>query len=293
MYEITTHERKKGITACYFKITFFVFSTLLLSFTILVFNTSILIPLLLSLCLGILYGHATGLQHEFTHGILPYRKLNYWLGLIIGLLLTVGFTEYRLDHMKHHMFLGTPKNNEIFVKRDMGSLSLITLLNNIFMLPHHLNTLKKIIQSWSKKGVIIGNQKQNTLATREYRAMSIFILLIVVCSAYYNLWILLYLWIIPVFLIALPIRSMIEIAEHFGCDTTTTDVYANSRVINGRFSGWLTNGNNYHVAHHLHPSCPLSLTRKIYNKLTIPTKTIGNSYIVFYTKLIIKLTRKK
>jgi fatty acid desaturase len=219
---LTENEKKNGRQFFIFKLFFaYILCFFLIAIICYCHQTSFLITCIASCALGMLFGHMTGLQHEAAHGILVSRKANYLVGVLLGIPVNISFTYYKLDHMKHHLFLGTPKNNEIFVSRDVTGLNLATLLKNIFMLTHHQDMLRNFLHAWfANKKLQIGTPIQTKQAITEFKLISLFILTICFLSCFYKSNLIFYLWVIPVCFIGLPIRSLIEIAEHFGCDTT-------------------------------------------------------------------------
>lgn len=293
MKHIITNEEKKHAEKMFIVKLAIFFSCITVLSCLIIFNQqSTFLSLAISAVLGLFLGQGTGLQHELVHGALKQRKLNRFFGICIGTMLFIPFTEYRIHHVKHHMFLGTPQNNELFVNRDSANFKLTVFLANVFMLPHY----KQIgINFWtllSGNNSALQNEKSIKDIQLEYGIMALFWLSFISMCFFMNaMSLILYFVVIPIMLIALPIRSLVEIAEHFGCDTITTDTYKNSRVIPGNFAFWLTNGNNYHVPHHLYPSAPLSLTKKIYGRLNNEVQHVDHSYILFYINLLTKLIK--
>jgi fatty acid desaturase len=68
---------------------------------------------LLSLFCALTYYQYQFLLHEACHGTLfKNRKINDFFGFICGVLAGYDFISYRINHMKHHKFLGTDQDPE-------------------------------------------------------------------------------------------------------------------------------------------------------------------------------------
>ncbi len=289
-YHLTQDEIKKG--RIYFNIKLMVFMLLIplmigLSFYFYEKNNFLL--LLLSPLMGLLWAHASGLQHELAHGALPSRNMNRFFGILLSTPFLIAFSAYRTDHAQHHVFLGTPKNNEIFTERDMKNFNFMTLLSNLFGLNFYkripLTLFNNLIKKHNK------SIKYGKDLILEYSLILAFIISIIFITILFKLFVL-YVYFIPIIFIGFPIKNAIEIAEHFGCNTKTQDVFKNSRVITGPFSNWISNGNSYHVSHHLYPTAPLSCTKMIHPRLEQAIEHRDSSYIHFYSKIIFSFILK-
>ena len=70
-------------------------------------------------------------------------------------------------------------------------------------------------------------------------------------------------WLVPMLLVGQPIHLLVELPEHIGCAAASTDPLRNTRSIGGSwFSRWFTNGNNFHVEHHILPALSMDQLRK-------------------------------
>jgi fatty acid desaturase len=59
------------------------------------------------------------------------------------------------------------------------------------------------------------------------------------------------LWLIPMIIGWAPIHALIELPEHWKCDTSSTDARLNTRSIRaGTLARWYVNNNCNHVGHH-------------------------------------------
>ena len=93
-------------------------------------------------------------------------------------------------------------------------------------------------------------------------------------------------WIVPLVVVAAPAHALIELPEHFHCDTSSTDVLRNTRTISSNmFMAWLANANNFHVEHHLLPSLPFSRLPQVHEELRTTCRFYSRSYTAFFVAL--------
>ncbi|MBH8566463.1 fatty acid desaturase [Nostoc sp. CENA67] len=92
-------------------------------------------------------------------------------------------------------------------------------------------------------------------------------------------------WLLPLLLGAAPIHALIELPEHLGCNSSTTNLFKNTRTIRtNKFVEWFTNGNNWHVEHHENPAVPMEYLRERHKQLAPKIEYLEPSYREFYRK---------
>jgi fatty acid desaturase len=90
------------------------------------------------------------------------------------------------------------------------------------------------------------------------------------------------IWVLPLLLVAEPVHFWVELPEHFGCDLTTMNVLLNTRTIRGSWlSFWFTNGNNFHVEHHLYPRIAIDKLPRVHATLRDDLQFFDRSYWSF------------
>jgi fatty acid desaturase len=55
---------------------------------------------------------------------------------------------------------------------------------------------------------------------------------------------------------------------------------------------WLTNGNNYHVEHHLYPNLPIDRLHELHDFIKKECIYISESYFQYYRGIILSIMRK-
>lgn len=248
--------------------------------------------------MGAMYAHGVELQHQVLHAQgLRNKKLNEFFGVLLGLPMLVSYADYKASHMHHHRYLGTPENREFFDYGDQyGALSLRSvsaLLTRLLMIAHYPRFFKNVV-------IALGSHYENVNISvsrrikRDHIVMVLMITLLSAISVKFGIEIILYLWILPLMLVAAPVHALIEMPEHFRCATDSTDPFENTRTIKSNaFMNWFTNGNNYHVEHHLMPGLPIDRLHDLHEKIHEKCKYLEVSYKAFYLGLIRSMVKKQ
>jgi fatty acid desaturase len=240
--------------------------------------------------LGLIYAHGVELQHQALHNTaLPNKSWNRFVGFFLGLPMLVSFTDYQVNHLRHHRLLGTADDREFFNYGYDRLTSLKPLLAHLLMLRHYRDVTGFIAGSlvgWIKPGMKVESARK---IRTEYCWMAFFLAAAVAVSFAFHTKAALYLWLVPL-LFAIPAHALVELPEHWGRDHHTLDVSANTRTIKaGPLGSWYTNGNNYHIEHHWLPGVPNDRFADLHQALGTPVGT--ESYPEFYWRFFRELYR--
>lgn len=237
--------------------------------------------------LGLMYAHAIELQHQALHNTaLTSKKWNRGVGVVLGMPLLVSFSDYQHSHLRHHRLLGTAEDKEFFNYGYDSLKSLRALIPHLFMVRHYRDVAVYIFQSIF--GGFTRNAKEKTVNNirNEYRLFALFLVAMAVITALLDTTLFLKIWFIPL-LVGVPTHALIELPEHIGCSTRTTDVLRNTRSIRASWLGiWFTNGNNYHVEHHWLPGVPNHRWAEIHSRIETHIETLDPSYVSFYWNFV-------
>ncbi|MFF7231774.1 fatty acid desaturase [Streptomyces sioyaensis] len=215
---------------------------------------------------GLMYAHAIELQHEALHGTgLRSRRGNALVGVLLGIPMLISFAAYRAAHMRHHRRLGTPENREFFDYGDQygfGSGSkvhdVLLWIYRFSMIGHYVNFLVVCVKLAAGRPLPDEKPAAMRAIRRDHALMSAILIVTVVTSVVTHSLLAVWLWLVPL-AIANPVHALIELPEHYRCQTDTTDVFRNTRSIRSTWlMTWFTNGNNFHVEHHFMPSLPIA-----------------------------------
>lgn len=239
---------------------------------------------------GLVYAHLIELQHECLHEHAYGRRwLNRLVGFICGIPMLSSFWHYKYDHLRHHAYLGTPKNREFFNYRFHNLDSIAGFLRGCF----HLGRYRDVAVNTGRS--LLGRlnpQVTKPLAAKkiraEYIAFAIILSAAIVGSVMAGSLLVVAAWAVPALLIAEPTHFLIELPEHFGLNSQTDpNVLTNTRTVRaGRVSRWFTNGNDLHTAHHFHQGIPMARVPELHALIEGRIATIERSYWAFYRKVL-------
>jgi fatty acid desaturase len=198
--------------------------------------------------------HGVELQHQALHRTgFTSSAANRIIGFLLGLPLLISYAHYRDLHLHHHQHVGTALDSEFFQYSKENNDRAISFLLNLFMLPHWLKVGKLMMLSLLNRPLGKTHNSTNETAIRtEYILFLFIVITLPLIAVHLNR----FEWLSLVFLavLAAPIHTLIELPEHLGC-ATHSSTFLNTRTIRSNwFMTWFTNGNNFHVEHHLIPS---------------------------------------
>lgn len=254
---------------------------------------SFLSTLLFQLLLGAAFAHGVELQHQALHQTgFKSRKANRLAGILLGLPMLVSYSAYQDRHLFHHRALGTPADEEFFNYGDKSERKFLAIFKHFFLINHFCEFLKNFIdalngQSFKTKAM----SKNGSKMLVEYLIIGFVFFGLAALSFAFSSNIFLNVWLIPLFFFAAPIHALVELPEHYKCDSDSTDVFFNTRSIkSNRLATWFTNGNNYHVEHHWHASLPMEKMAAIHRQIESKIAYRYESYFSFYRQFFAELT---
>lgn len=246
-----------------------------------------------TLLIGAMYAHGVELTHQFLHGTgFRGRVANRIAGFLCALPMFVSHSHYRALHLAHHRNLGTPANSEFFNYGNVKGKPFLVVLARSFSPARFLTVARNIA------GAVRGRPAPGATSTRErrairseYLAMLVALVGAIVFTAVTGSGLAIRLWLIPLLLVAEPVHFWVELPEHFGCDLTTRNVLHNTRTIRGsRLSFWFTNGNNFHVEHHLYPRIAIDKLPRVHATLRDDLRYFNPSYGSFLRTVLARET---
>jgi fatty acid desaturase/predicted pyridoxine 5'-phosphate oxidase superfamily flavin-nucleotide-binding protein len=247
------------------------------------------------LLLAAMMVHLVELAHQCLHhsafrSARPHRPL----GVLMSLPFLVSYSHYRVRHLQHHKWLGTDADTEFFDFDTHRQLTWSSFARELFNYGRAWSVLRTVGRSvggtWTYTESQLGPKTHRQIMT-EYRLIGGFLAAVGVAAALGSEQLVLRLWLLP-YLIATPLHFLIELPEHIGCDTDSTDVLRNTRSITGsRFSRWFTNSNNLHVEHHLAMVVPLPALASRHALTRAHGKHVVTGYPTFYRTFLWSLWR--
>lgn len=223
---------------------------------VLIASTSVILYFVGTIIAGLMYAHAVELQHQCLH-YTAFKKtyLNKLWGVILGAPMFVSFAEYRKTHLKHHKNLGTREDEEFFTSRFKRYLKIFDFS-----------------KEWNLKSFAI-----------------LILPILCIIFLYFNHVYLLKFWLIPVLTFGELFHYLIEFPEHYECNKNEKNPMNNTRTILGsKFSFWLTNGNNFHVEHHILAAVPINHLPKLHKLIKTDITQFNKNYFQFYYSILLK-----
>ncbi|MFE0526436.1 fatty acid desaturase family protein [Micromonospora parva] len=241
------------------------------------------------LLLAAMYTHAVELQHQCLHHSAFRRSLPHRLvGVPLGVPLLVVYSHYRVRHLQHHRYLGTPQDTEFFGFDTRRPLTVGMLVRGLFDYPRlgavGLEVLRAAAGRWRYAHGEIAPAMRRRIVT-EHLLLGVAVLAAVGLALTGHGAYPLRLWVLPL-LVAVPLHFLVELPEHLLCETDTTDVLRNTRSIRGSWlSTWFTNGNNLHIEHHAAMSVPINQLPSRHEETRRYGQHVQRSYAEFYRLL--------
>ncbi len=201
----------------------------------------------------------------------------------------VAYSNYQASHLVHHAKVGTEGDTEFFEFNTLDeNTTWITKLSCFFLISHYFEFTKRLIKALSGKSISPKfNKLTNNKIRDEYLMMLTLIVVSVSVSIYFDSLSHLLVWLLPLCLIAAPIHTLIEFPEHFGCNNESEDIFENTRSIRASsFMVWYTNGNNYHVEHHMYPLVRPEKLSILHRRINSNIVNINVSYSEFFLESI-------
>ncbi|MBC2905944.1 fatty acid desaturase family protein [Streptomyces cupreus] len=237
--------------------------------------------------LGAVYTHAVELQHQcLHHSAFRSSRMHRVVGVPLGTPMLVSYSHYRVRHLQHHRYLGTPQDTEFFGFDTRKPLTLGALAKGLFDVSRLVGVARDIAQCvpgrWQYDMGQIAPKSRKAIIS-EYRWFGLFLALLVAASAFGGGSLVLRLWLLP-FIVAMPMHFLVELPEHILCDSDSVDVLRNTRSITGSwFTTWFTNGNNLHIEHHAAMNVPINRLRERHGDTREFALNVQRTYAEFFT----------
>ncbi|RSS44126.1 fatty acid desaturase [Streptomyces sp. WAC08241] len=236
--------------------------------------------------LGAAYTHGVELQHQcLHHSAFRNARLHRIVGVPLGTPMLVSYSHYRVRHLQHHRYLGTPQDTEFFGFDTRKPLTLGALAKGLFDVSRLVAVARDVAACVTGRwqydmGQIAPKSRRAIVA--EYRWFGAFVALLVAASVLGEGSLVVRLWLLP-FLVAMPLHFLVELPEHILCDTSSIDVLRNTRSITGSWiTTWYTNGNNLHIEHHAAMNVPINRLRERHDDVREFGVNVQRTYAEFF-----------
>jgi fatty acid desaturase len=217
--------------------------------------------ILFQVCLGAVMAHATELIHQCLHRTATGRaSRDQFVGMILATPVGISFWRYLSDHFRHHRDVTMESFSYNYQRMDSPSvwIRISGFLRHVSMIDQFLETFRwigaaltgRVAERLARSGEV-PNKAIVRRITRDYQIMFLLLLLALFVSLVFRTDAIIQLWLIPVIIGWAPVHALIELPEHWGCETSSRDPRLNTRSIRaGWLARWFVNNNCNHVGHH-------------------------------------------
>jgi fatty acid desaturase len=227
-----------------------------------------------TLCAAVAINAFILLMHEGMHGTLFAGGLaNRWVSVALGAIFCMSFTSYRVLHLRHHRYLGDP--------RDPDDYSNYTRNRPLLWAMHYMRLLVGVYVYIVMIPILA--YRHGSPADRRHILLEYLLLAAIYCTLISTVpaGLLLYLWLIPLVLAAhmTAIRGLSQhgIAEAGDPFLASRSIQANPVV------AFCLLHENYHLEHHLFPEIPSYHLAEVHRLIwpRLPRAVTGSSYLGF------------
>jgi fatty acid desaturase len=258
----TDRANLRRVVSVYFYAKLFVLTALLTTSALAVVATHGLTKLILQVFLGAVLAHATELIHQCLHRTATGRAArDQALGMMIATPLGISFWRYLTDHFAHHKDVTKESFSYSYERMNSKSLPVRVLgfVLHASMINHFVDTIKWIGYA------LTGRVEKKLAATRpglnpamvrrvegDYMMMAALLILAALVTIVFRTDLIIQLWLIPMVIGWAPIHALIELPEHWKCETSSTEARLNTRSIRASWlARWYVNNNCNHIGHHV------------------------------------------
>lgn len=272
----------------------YILGTLVAIFAIAVCFVPYPLKFLPQILLGSMLAHAVELLHELNHRKRFLKKWHYKVTLMLGLPMLISPSLYDFLHGLHHKHLGTSFDTESFPYNYEQITTATGFILHLSMINHYSTSLERMRASVFD-AMDLRDDMPFSVRIRvqsEFRLMASFIAIMLILSVVLHTMFFLDVWLVPLVFGAGPVHALIELPEHIGCNSSSTDVFKNTRSIQAsKFAEWFSNGNCFHVEHHLNAAWEIDKLREYHNQIVQNLENLEYSYPSFYGKILREVLR--
>jgi len=233
---------------------------------------------------GLVFAHMLELVHSCIHGTaFGTRRADRIAGVLLGLPMLVSFSDYRKNHLVHHRTLGKTEKKDFFGYEFEGMTTWLSFARHLLMLGHYRNAGKSMARAVTRwRWWRISAVERSTHVEQILMVMWLLVPVTALLLGHTGPLIVL---ILPC-LIAIPCHVLIELPEHWRCAPVDDPLIHTRSISASRIATWLSNGNNYHLEHHLCPWLSNAALRDVHLKLRAHAAHSEPSYVQFYLRVV-------
>ncbi|HEY5209543.1 MAG TPA: fatty acid desaturase [Stellaceae bacterium] len=231
--------------------------------------------------LGLMYAHGLELMHQCIHDA-AFRDpaWNRAVGTVLGLPVLYAFSDYRAKHFEHHRLLGTAANEDVVAFATMSAAA-----RYFAMVPHFRQILRTMLRALGQLAFdrFPFRARLAPPVIQEYALIAAF-LAALIAGIWFAPRLVMMLWLLPL-AVAVPVHAALDLVAHWRCASVGAPSVTTRTIETGLLGRWFTNGNNFHVEHHLWPELPPEMLRHAHRGSQPDCAPRGASYATLLFRL--------
>ena len=234
---------------------------------------------------GIVLAFLFCFHHELIHRTVFTRPfINDGLSVFVGWLVFYPAFYFRLFHYAHHRHTQDPEHDpELVIAPPTTRLAYVWWgLSIAYMWRRFGTSFTHAFTGQAKQPFVLERYVSRCVA--EARLMWVGYLLVIMVSVYFETWVALQYWLVPI-LLGQPFLRLYLMAEHVGC-SSGNNMIANARTtISNPIVRTLAWNMPYHTEHHLFPSVPFHALPALHEDIKDQLKFVAPGYIAVHRQL--------
>ncbi len=247
--------------------------------------------LLSGFVLGVLINFLYAAQHELSHGtVFKTRIINEFFGRLIGFTMIFPRDFDQIMHFAHHQYTQDWERDGELVREPYTLTTYLLWLSGITYWRNRVFGVVRRAMGKIVEPFITRDEEAKVIL--ESRLHVVGYLLIALISFYFQSWVAVTFWILPM-LLAKPVHQLQNTIEHLGL-SHESDILDNTRSTRTNFiMRWLCWQMPYHTAHHTFPTVPFWKLKTLNAKLEDSVGEVHRmGWIEFQIAVIKKLLQK-
>ena len=226
------------------------------------------------------------LLHEGMHGVLIRdRHANRWAAVALGASVLVGFSAYRVMHLRHHRYLGDPRDPDDYDNYSANPRVVWALHFLRLTLGAYLYVLLMPFLAFRH-----GRRPERRRVAVEY---AILVAVWTTVALLIPLHVLAWCWLLPLAVVA-AMTNVRGFTQHGIADVH--DPFTASRSMHPNLvASFLLLHENLHLEHHLFPEVPSYNLAAVHRLIAprLPRAVVGKSYLAFVARFVAATFRRR
>lgn len=217
------------------------------------------------------------LLHEgMHHTLFRQPRWNRWVSVLLGMPLLISFTAYQVMHLRHHHFLGDPRDPDDYANYTASPLRLQLMHCGRLLFGAFLYLLLIPLLAWRH-----GSKADRIRLLQEYALMAAVWIVVLATVPWITIGL---VWGLPVILVGY-LTNLRGFAQH-GITDAHDPLLASRTIHPHPVVEFCLLNENYHLEHHLFPEVPSYSLPQLHRLIEpqLPRRVTGTSYLAFLAR---------